>query len=518
LGGKNILVILSSILTFLAFPRANQYWLAFFCLIPLIYVLEKTSKNETYHKKFFMIGFFWAFIYMGYFNLFIFEHVVWVGFILAFLIWLLATIYYSLFYGVGLWLFSFLKPFEKGNSIFYRYLLFPAIFVLIEWIRSLGVFGNPTGSLGYSQTAFPMFLHLGSLLGVFGISFFCILVNVCFYQLMKNANNTKKRNYITLFLIAIFVAVFSWGIFWSSFNQNYANTHDIPKVKLALIQPNHEQKVKLDSSKRTFIRNNYFDLTYEALESKPSLVFWPETITPALNLENKRFTKKLKKFYRKSKVPIIFGTPLNEGGDYYNGVVVFDGDLDNDFYRKTRLMPFGEYWPFRSVLLKIGLKGWLKNIAEYKAGSIIQPIRVNDLKIGVGICLESIYPYFLRRQVNDGADFIAIFVNLAWFFDSYLLDIYHQMSIMRAIENNRYLIQIANTGISSIIANNGVIVDRTEINKEGILINDIPYNLPKSIYLVIGDLIVYFCGFVVFVRFFKRIVTKYSRIIHQPHN
>ena len=64
---------------------------------------------------------------------------------------------------------------------------------------------------------------------------------------------------------------------------------------------------------------------------------------------------------------------------------------------------------------------------------------------------------------------------------------------LRAIENGRYVIRAANTGISSIISDKGEIITSIEPNVEGYVIGEVQFNSHRTLYSVIGNLFVYLC-------------------------
>ena len=398
---------------------------------------------------------------MAYYHHWMFELHVWMPWVWIALLWLATSLYLSLFYGASLWLFNRIRaPW-----------LFPCCWIVGEWLRSLGVIGNPAGVMGYTQTSILPVLQLASVFGVFGVSFFVVFVNTALFY----------RRWIPLTVGVL--CVLGFGFY------RLLQPADGPTIRVALVQPNHAQTEKLDGANTNHMLANYLQLTQQALLEKPDLVIWPETITPTLNLRNWVFVAQLSGLARSANVSILFGTPLDENGRYYNSLVLMTPTgLSPTLYKKMRLMPFGEYWPLKKASAYLGLGKWAAG-ADYSAGGAPTLMQAGTIKIGGRVCLESIYPWFFRDMKD--ADILAVFANNAWFFDSIAAEEHFQMSQVRAVENNRYLIQCANTGISGFVSNTGAALQKTTLDTQATLTTAIPTGLPPSLYSLLGDIIVY---------------------------
>ena len=69
--------------------------------------------------------------------------------------------------------------------------------------------------------------------------------------------------------------------------------------------------------------------------------------------------------------------------------------------------------------------------------------------------------------------------------------------MFRAVENNRYVLQAANTGISAIISPKGTLIQRSDLDTQTSLVSNIALDLPPSFYTLWGDLLVYVSLFLV---------------------
>jgi apolipoprotein N-acyltransferase len=139
----------------------------------------------------------------------------------------------------------------------------------------------------------------------------------------------------------------------------------------------------------------------------------------------------------KSKVAVLIGS---------NGIA--------DRYVKTRLVPFGEYIPFRQQL------GWLTKISKAAPQNTIAgtgahvmrvtPSRGGPLTIGVLICFESAFPDMSRVDTDLGAQLIVYQTSdstwqAGW---EWVLAQHAALGALRAAESGRPVIQAALTGDS----------------------------------------------------------------------
>ncbi|MCP4049199.1 MAG: apolipoprotein N-acyltransferase [bacterium] len=446
---------------------------------------KAADSNQRYAKsgirrKFFFRGLVYGFIIMLYFHRWMLELQAWAAWYYVVILWVAASLFYALFYGTAMFLYAWGR-----NSIPDIY-LFPACWIFAEWLRTAGPVGSSAGALGYSQSSFLPVLQTASGFGLYGLSFFIVLCNVLLWKLISGQE--IKKHFIILMLVSTIVFLSGWRQLSKEDNMA-AISKDYKEVKAAIIQANHEQSKKMQKKYWPLIRQDYINMTLEAVKGQPDIVIWPETITPVFNLESTEFIRKLKWIADKYKISIIFGTPVHEDGKYYNAAVVIDDKgINLKYYKKTRLMPFGEYWPAKNII-----KFFDEDLvtSDYERGNEPMCLSVKELKVAGGICLESIYPEISRKGVNKGADILCFLANNAWFFGSIAAEELFQMSILRAVENDRFMIQVSNTGISGLVSNKGKVIAKMQLNKKGIINESFLIRDNKSLYSITGNIFVY---------------------------
>jgi apolipoprotein N-acyltransferase len=170
---------------------------------------------------------------------------------------------------------------------------------------------------------------------------------------------------------------------------------------------------------------------------------------------------------------LVFGTPYYDGSRGYNSIAVLSpsGEITSR-YDKQRLVPFGEYLPFRWVLYPF-LKTTGFFDGDFSAAPKVSPIVINGVPVGAAVCFESTFTGTMRERAK-GTKFLLTVTNDGWFGDSAAASQHLDAGVFRAIENRQYFIQAANTGISALIDPNGRVLKRSQLNKREILTFEVP--------------------------------------------
>ncbi|MBD5416925.1 MAG: apolipoprotein N-acyltransferase [Desulfovibrio sp.] len=192
------------------------------------------------------------------------------------------------------------------------------------------------------------------------------------------------------------------------------------------------------------------------------LVIWPETALPFF-FQTHRLSGTVLELVRRERVPLLFGAPGVErpapgkGGSeplIFNRAFLLapDGSLAG-FYDKEHLVPFGEYapdwlnWPFLEALLQ--------GVGVYTEGTATAPLRYGNLALGMLICYEGIFPWLAQARVTDGANILADISNDGWFRGTPASRQHLYLTVLRALEQERWLLRGTNTGISAVADTRG---------------------------------------------------------------
>ena len=435
-----------------------------------------------------LIGFITGFVFFAgllYWILYIKE----LGF-LAWPLWLLLACYLALYVA----LFASLLRFAP-------LLAAPFLWVVLEYLRGIIFTGFPWGLLGYSQYKLAPLLQLGSLFGVYGVSFVIVLVNAGVASSLIKVKQGKAAFLGPVCAALVLIAVFSYGLVELNGMESKLSLKAVAKpdsVSVCVLQGNIAQDVKWDEK---FTEENFRTYTELALSNKKpvDLYLWPESASTVFLRSEKKYAAVVSGIAQAAGAPQFVGTPdaiFKKDGrvdKLYVSAFLFDryGKFSGA-YNKTHLVPFGEYIPLRNILK--GVSKLEYGVSDYSPGSGAT-IFTAGKRFSPLICYEVIFPEIARQRANDGAEYLVNITNDAWYQKSAMPYQHFSMLAFRAVETRLNIARAANTGISGFVNYKGEIAAATEIFEKTKITLEMPV-IPKrsTLYMRIGDIFVCLCA------------------------
>lgn len=452
----NSLAVLAGMSLTLAFAPFSFFPLAIFSPAVLLLLLTGLTPRQSFVRAwlfgagFFGTGVYWVFISIHTYGN---ASILLAGIITAVFISLLA-----LFIGLTGYLFNRCFP----NPTHTTYLFgFPAIWTLIEWIRSWLFTGFPWLLLGDSQLNSPL-KYLAPLLGVYGVS---LITLTCSGLLLNAYLKAKSRHYQSMayYLIAI-VTIGAISAALSSITW----TKPIGKpVQVSLIQGNIAQEVKWSYNNIAPTLALYQDLSSKNWES--NIIVWPEDAVPLSLQTASEYIDQISDEAKKHNSTVITGIPVRNGNEnnYFNAVVAVGNDYS--YYLKRRLVPFGEYTPFPGLLTSVMQRFNIPMSAMIpNPQTEIKPLLIQGLKIAAFICYEIAFPEQVRSNDED-VNMLLTVSNDGWFGRSIAQAQHLGMAQMRSLELAKPALFVSNTGITAIIKPNGNIQSRLPPHQVSVL-------------------------------------------------
>ena len=433
--------IVSGILAQLLFAPYGWGWLAPVVLVPVLWSYFKYQKIRS------ILVF--ALILMAGFHTWVFSLTSFASLGAIWVIFGVLSVYYASFYVIG---FSGFKRSSTSNPLSslspWSPLHLATLWTLIEVIKSWGPFGNPGANIAYSQGGIPMMAKLAAVGGVPLITFVLVLINASIaYMIFKPKLWRTGALYLSVSVVGIFVI---WMI---PLKSTY-----IQSIPIHIIQNNHSQTDKLNPSKHPKLLSDY--LSKIQVQSNDTLIIAPETIVPNLMSNHPKLSQAISEWTKENHSSILFGALSKNRSDYFNSVYVAQSGQVNAIYHKKRLMPFGEYLPFRGIFKLLDIHHQDLDINDFSRGSTNQELYAyKNINVGLGICLESVYEAPFRIDAQKGADFLITFANHAWFKGSSAAAKHLEVSRLRAIETGRPLVFVSNRGESAVISAKGKILE-----------------------------------------------------------
>ncbi len=321
-------------------------------------------------------------------------------------------------------------------------LLAPALWVLAEWVRSWIFTGFPWNSVGYSQIPGSPLAGFAPVVGIYGVSLALAMMASCCALLAMHWRTTKAVHRVT--------AIIFTGLAISGFalKQIEWTTPTGTSTTVSLLQGNVSQDMKWREDQLRATLDTYARLIGS---SDARLIVLPETALP-LFLQDVpvSYLDAIAAHAKKHNGDVLIGVVERApNGGYYNTTFSL-GAAPRQYYRKSHLVPFGEFIPLRPVL------AWIVNILsiplqDFSRGAIDQqPLDIAGQRVAVNICYEDVFGEEIIRQLPQATLLVNV-SNVAWFGRSIAPEQHLQISQARALETGRYMLRATNTGMTAVI-------------------------------------------------------------------
>ena len=411
----------------LAFPAPNIEPLAWFGLVPglLIMRASPSAREAAVRAWWFGTGFVAAAHY-------------WLAPSIGPALLLVAIVLGALWTGVGVSAWALLRAPLTARRALAALLVVPSFWLVVEWIRSWQALGGPWALLGVSQWQHPMVLALAAVGGVWLITFALVAANTGIVILLT-AGRTAIRALgaaATAVLVAAGPVAF---VLLPAF-------HPVRFVTVAMVQPGieHDPLIRVDASQR---------LSAGLRARHPQLILWGESSVAFDLRRDPRLLHQIEALSAADGAQILLNQDsATPAGKSKVAVLVGPGGIAGT-YTKTRLVPFGEYIPFRQQL------GWLAKISRAAPVNMIpgNGARVltatlpggQRLRMGVLICFEAAFPDMSRVDAARGAQLIVYQTSDSTFQQTWALAQHASLVAVRAAETGRPAVQAALTGVSA---------------------------------------------------------------------
>ena len=376
----------------------------------------------------------------------------------------------------------------------------PVVWVASELGRTYLLTGFPWVLLGYSQVSLLPVAQIASIVGVYGLSALVASVSAAaaMFAAAGPAQAGPHRVPVAAWRAAggvgaILLAVAVWGSLRVSRSEL---TRMGDPVRVGLIQANIDQPEKMQLAQAGAAFNDYLRMTRQAIGAGAELVVWPESSTPFLFEDDRPSAERVRAIAREARVPILLGSDQVEWGPnrlpvrYYNSAFLVRADgTTAETYRKMHLVPFGEYVPLERLLFFAA--PLVEAIGPFSAGEHATLLPVGRHRLSVAICYEVVYPDLVRQFVIAGSELLTTITNDAWFGRTSAPYQHFAQASMRAIEEGRYLIRSANTGISGIVDPYGRVLQRSDIYQQTIVVGEARFLQESTFYARHGDIFAY---------------------------
>lgn len=507
-------ILLSGILMALSYPPFNFYPLIIIGIAIVFWRVANAKQiKETFvntYLAFFLLQLFdlsWIFLSGMRENA---DRFLIIGGILVILIYPLYFVLPALF---------FYFVYKSSGRKKWIYFIFPFIWVIFEYFQTQTEISFPWLLVGNAFTTAVEKIQFIEFTGVFGISLWAVFISVLLcvfyeslFEIVRFVSTRKlwKMRLVLLLLVILYILPNLY-----TFHRTELTAQR--KVSVAVIQPNINPWEKW-TGKHAVLVSTYLNYIRTLVREHGALdlIVMPETALPFYFSDSyyEEYYWQFKSLIDSINIPLLIGSPeyieysdvtkirkdskkFKNQDIYYDtfnsAILIEPGKFKENYqrYNKIKLvigserMPYQEHLPFLKDLIR-----WSVGIGSFQTGidTTIFKIPLNnqitDVSFNVAICYESIYPDFFSSFIEKGAEFSVVITNDGWWGKLFGTYQHNQYAVLRAIENRRYIVRCANTGISCIISPEGIISSESPINKETIFISEI-YPLSEKTFFTI---------------------------------
>ena len=466
-------LIISAVLTGLAQQPLHLGWLAWFSLVPFIFVLNRIKSTKVFLKA----GFIWG---LAYYLTTIFWLAMNIGTTpIIGVISMLAAVFYCSLNVAG---FCLIAGFVKSHYSQRWFWLLPFVWTAVEYTRNMDVLtGGPWTALANTQLEFLTLVQNAEITGIYGITFWIILLNVSIYNWMDRPYSGHSFAVISIFLLPWIT-----GIILTPTPQA-----DIEKkIDVTLIQPNIHLSQKWKPGAVLENIESLLTLSKSAIDNEIDIVIWPESATSSYILQgNQYYLKWIQSELGGSK--LLSGIPNYTGEKeerkFFNSVVLISADSVSKIYNKLKLVPMAEHIPLSGIFPS--LKELNLGQANFTHGDEYRMFNIQNAKFAAMICFESTIPSLSAEFVRRGAQVLVYVVNDGWYETAPEPQQHAKQAVYRAVENRRPVLRCTNTGISMVINPSGNIVKKLPLNQTGVINAAIMPSNRVTFYTKYGDIL-----------------------------
>jgi apolipoprotein N-acyltransferase len=318
----------------------------------------------------------------------------------------------------------------------------------MEWLRGWLFTGFPWLAIGYSQAPFSPLAGLAALAGLYGVSLATMISAGLARHACAGGWRAVRWQPLSVLALLWLAGAGLKQVVWTAPVGN--------PIGIALLQGNVSQDMKWRPEQVLATLQRYQAMTRAS--NQAALIVMPETAVPLfLHDVPAAFLDGVTQHAREQHADVLIGLPeLVPGRGYFNSVIS-TGASPSQTYRKSHLVPFGEFIPLRAIFAPI-VNALAIPLTDFSRGGLDQrPIMVAGQRVAVNICYEDAFGEDIARQLPEATLLVNV-SNVAWFGDSLAPMQHLQIAQMRALETGRYMLRATNTGMTAVIDPKGKII------------------------------------------------------------
>ena len=369
----------------------------------------------------------------------------------------------------------------------------PLVWIAFDWLRQT-VTGLDWNALGYSQAFQPALIQSAELGGIYAVTFLVVTINatLAFFILRRN-----RFAFLTTILITTVVVMI---IVVSRPRPRFHYIDSANDTLVLAVQPNVPMSDLNDSDYRMLL-DRHLQLSTQAFSLKQSvantrLLIWPESPMNFSYSRDPQLQAIVASLARTHRTHVLLNSlePAPNGGSYNSAILLNEQGQKIAQYDKIRLMPFGENVPLPRWLPGSGSVRGI--VGEFTPGRSHTLMPLGALRAGVFICIEAAHADVARTFTNNGADVLINISNDGYLGPTAVMRQHLANAVFRAVENDRDLVRVTNSGISAYIYSNGQVHGVTPSFQEAVRTWTASETAASTFYSRHGNVFAYGCALI----------------------
>ena len=463
-----LIAVFLGLLFSLGFAPNDLWFISVFSITCLHFLIQETNKKELFWIGYsfgfglWSLGISWMFVSIYFYGN--------IGFILSIFLTLIFIGILSIYFGVTLFLYYYLRSSSRISVLF----SLPIAWIIIEYLRSILFTGFPWLISG-TMLADTILDGWTPIIGAQGNSFLLLVLSSLLFLFISEFKKYKTALLSGTFIFLLLFSSFSLkNIEWTSLEGS---------LNASIVQTNLELDEKW-STKGVAETKNMMQVALDNAEEGEIIVF-PETALIFSENEIKDWLDYINLKAELKEVTLITGIVEREESFKVRNRILGLG-MANSHYDKVKLVPFGEFIPFEAQTGKLfdilGLR-----LTNTIPGEQINTINAGNIRVSASICYEIAFSDLIRKTALE-SNLLVTISNDTWFGSSYGPIQHLEIAQNRALEHKKTLLRSTNSGISAFISRNGEIIEKQGYFEDKLLKKEINLYAGETFYAKYGNL------------------------------
>ncbi len=478
-----LIAVFLGLLFSLGFAPNDLWFISVFSITCLHFLIQETNKKEIFWIGYsfgfglWSLGISWMFVSIYFYGN--------IGFILSLFLTLIFIGILSIYLGVTLFLYYYLRSSSRISVLF----SLPIAWIVIEYLRSILFTGFPWLISG-TMLADTMLDGWTPIIGAQGNSFLLLVLSSLLFLFISEYKKYKTALLSGTFIFLLLISSFSLkNIEWTSLEGS---------LNASIMQTNLELDNKW-SANGIAETKNMMQIALDNAEEGEIIIF-PETALIFSENEIKDWLDYINLKAELKEVTLITGIIEREESFKVRNRILGLG-MASSHYDKVKLVPFGEFIPFEALTGNLfdilGLR-----LTNTVPGEQINTINAGNLRISASICYEIAFSELIRETASD-SNLLVTISNDTWFGSSYGPIQHLEIAQNRALEHKKTLLRSTNSGISAFISRNGEIIEKQGYFEDKLLKKEINLYAGETFYAKYGNLPLFIVLGTIFIYLFN---------------